>query len=235
MAVPSELLDIIDQRILRYLQAPIALGTCSSRDSTGSRAMVVFDGDVSPVPVKVLGTAEVQPPDRVLMVRALGSGAAAPVSDDTRKRAPGEWIVLGGFTRRLGSGSYVSAAGVCSGGFNTNSTSFTNHGDVPALNFVKRYDDTRVQLTTTIGCFPAAVSLSVEFAMLINGVDRVTGGNTWSATLANHVTVTGAVAVSGIPAGTYPVNARWRRPVGASAVGSNTGDYYFASAEEIAP
>ena len=235
MAVSSELLDVIDDRILRYLQAPVALGTCSSRDSTGSRAMVVFDGDVSPVPVKVLATAEVQPPDRVLMVRALGSGAAAPVSDDTRKRAPGEWVVVGGFTRRQGSGSYVSAAGVCSGSFNTNSTSFSNHGDVPALNFVKRYEDTRVALTTTIGCFPAAVSLAVEFAMLINGTDRVTGGNTWAATVANHVTVTGTTAVTGIPAGAYAVNARWRRPVGAAAVGSNGADYYFASAEEIAP
>jgi hypothetical protein len=234
VSLSTEILNVIDQRILAYAQQPFAMGTVDSRASSGSAGTVVFDGDSNAVPVKFLANVHVFPPDRVLMVRVAGSSQRQPDVDDTRKPSPGEWVVVGGFTRREGyPGGYTMSRGIISTPTNTTLATFITLPDAPALSFTKQYDDTAVLLMNLTGSFSNTATAPIEHAMQLNGTDYVTGGTVFSS--AHHSPINGIALVTGVPAGTYSIAARWRSKTAGVQVSVNAGDYWSFSAEEIAP
>lgn len=82
MAYAQELVDLIDERIRKYMEPTTGKGTVVTRTGN-TTAMVTFDGSSKATPVKCFGDVNVDQGDRVGMVR-LGV----------------DWTIVGTFTRR---------------------------------------------------------------------------------------------------------------------------------------
>jgi hypothetical protein len=207
MSIPSDLLGVIDQRVRAYLTQPFAMGTLVSRDTSGSKATATFDPDDTPVAVKVLATVHVFPPDRVLLVRVAGTSVRQPDQDDTRKPSPGEWVVVGGFTRNT---FRVSTRGVFSGGGITNAgASFTDVDGVAPLDITKRYDDTNLNVGFGLDLLINTANARAEYGARISGTDYSLG--LVHASTASHTGRMGVRDIPGLPAGDYTVQARFRQ------------------------
>ena len=229
MSIPSDLLGVIDQRVLAYLTQPFAMGTLVSRDSTGSRALATFDPDDTPVAVKVLATVHVFAPDRVLMVRVAGTSVRQPDADDTRKPSPGEWVVIGGFTRntfRVSDRGRLDIAGITNAG-----SSFTTVDGIAVLAFTKRYDDTNLNVGFGMDVLlNSAPNLRCEYGALIGGTDYSLG--LIHSTTAQHSGRMGVRDIPGLPAGDYTATARYRQDT-AGPIGANNADAYSFWVEEM--
>jgi len=228
VTIPSDLLNVIDQRVLAFTQQPFAMGTIDTRDSSGSGALVVFDGDNTAIPVKVLANVHVFPPDRALLVRVIGSGLRQPDLDDTRKPSPGEWAVIGGFSAH---DFRVSTRGILAGGGITNAgASFTNVDGVAQLAITKRYDATDLQVGFGLDVLINTAGARCEYGAQIAGTDYSLG--LIHATAASHQGRMGVRDIPSLPAGDYTVQARFRQDA-AGAIGGNSADAYSFWVEEV--
>jgi hypothetical protein len=229
MTIPSELLGVIDSRVLAFTQQPFAMGTLLSRDSSGAGGLASFDGDETGVPVKVLATVHVFPPDRVLMVRVIGSGLRQPDLDDTRKPSPGEWVVVGGFTRntfRVSTRGVLDIAGITNAG-----SSFTTVDGVAPLAITKRYDETNLQVGFGLDILAnSGPNLRCEYGARLNATDYSLG--LIHTTSAQHAGRMGVRDIPSLPAGDYIATARFRQDT-AGPIGGNNADAYSFWVEEV--
>jgi hypothetical protein len=119
-------------------------------------------------------------------------------------------------------------------GSGTNATtSYANLPGTSSFQFIKRFADTRVRVDIQTSFFSTAVTTSARFAALINGTDYdvaqqfVNPANT-------HIPVAGHRYITGIPAGTYTVQGRWRRVAGAGTLTQAAADNWLSlSAKEV--
>jgi hypothetical protein len=133
----------------------------------------------------------------------------------------------------------VSAAAVTSGNDSTTSASYANlagTGSQTSFSFTKRYgsSDTRIKVNLAASFFlNVAASTKVSFGVLINGTDTEI-----VAVLCNpisthtHISATGYI--TGVQAGTYTVQGRWKRVSGAGTPTRDTNDWLTITAEEVA-
>lgn len=233
MTIPSELLGVIDSRVLAFTQQPFAMGTLLDRNSSGAGGVASFDGDSTGVPVKVLANVHVFPGDRVLMVRVIGSGLRQPDLDDTRKPSPGEWVIIGGFTLRTGPGTRVSTNGIFPGGGITNAgASFTNIDSIAVLAITKQYDSTRLHVGLSVSLLINGAGVRAQLGARIGSTDYPL--DLIHATTAQHMGHMGQTDIAALPAGDYTATARFRQDA-AGAIGANNADSYSFWVEEVGP
>jgi hypothetical protein len=128
----------------------------------------------------------------------------------------------------------VNAPATTSGNDDTTSAVYVNMagtGSVTSFQFVKRYAGTRVKITMAASTFGVTATNVVSIGVLVNGVDtEITRG----ASLNNeHDTIFGIARITGLPAGTYTIQGRWRRVSGGSVSRRNTDDWLTIDAEEV--
>lgn len=193
MGLSGRDLEVVEHLIAAARTREAGLGTMVARDTTGPWGSATIDGSEVAVPVRVAADVHVQAGDRVCL-----------------NRYDGKWVVTHGFTRRtfgelLRTWRFVGSYG------NTSST-FVDVPENPGGTFPKLYDDTDVVIHTVMTMYAANASGRAETSLWINGVDQVTQ-LLW-VDLNNHTLLNGMVRVTGLPAGDYPVIARYRRDAG---------------------
>ncbi len=115
---------------------------------------------------------------------------------------------------------------------NTISASFANIPNSTGITFVKGYASTEVKLTLFGRMRTNSVGTQAAIAVQINGVDYEVDRQYFD--VANcHFQLGGFVSVSGIPAGTYTVRARWRRIAGGGNVTIDDFDRFSLEAREV--
>lgn len=127
---------------------------------------------------------------------------------------------------------------MCVANDTTTSVTFVNMAGVNNLTsfqFEKMYDETRVRLDMAGGWFCTNTLTDAEFALRIDGVDYPLAFM-GSSVGTDRLTYNGFDYVPGgtIAAGTYTVQARWRRPAGAGTLSRGAGDDMLCiSAREV--
>ena len=114
----------------------------------------------------------------------------------------------------------------------TTSGSYENFPtDTASLSITKHRADTRLVLVVNASCFTSTAGVIVHYALRINGVDNdcsimwVQAGNT-------HGAIVGGAEVTGLAAGAYTAQLRWKRSGAAGTVTMDTADNAFFSVTE---
>lgn len=206
MSFNDDLLRLVDQRVKASQSRTSALGTLATRDTTGTGGTAAFDGSAVAVPVRVDAGVHVQPGDRVRLDRY----------DNT-------WVVTGGFTRRQ-LGETIEWWSFDPTPATTTSITYTAVPVGLDATFVKLYDDTVVVGSIRTSLYITGAAAVVRYALQLNGVDydiTQLGLNIVGA----RSEASGYAPIDTLPAGEYPVIARWRRVSGTGVLTVNDSDW----------
>lgn len=214
----------VDQRIRLASSREKTSGTVVSRDTTGPKAMVRFDGATVAVPVKVAGSVYVQAGDRCLLDRYGTS----------------DWIV----TNSFGASSFGEASrsldGLSIATGSLTSATFVDLTEFGTVSFDKAFDLTFVRVQVNSACFVSAVPTrilwAVRFTPTAGGIgytptDISVGGMNFN-TASQHQAYTGMRRIISIPSGSYTVSLRWRRASGTGNAVADTNDSYAVELDE---
>lgn len=113
----------------------------------------------------------------------------------------------------------------------TTSSSFANMGAPSSVSITKVLAATRLRVDFYTSAWPNAIDTSVEYAILLNGVDHPIAHMMMNAN-GPHVHASG-VRFLPVPAGTYTAQARWRRSGGAGTVTRDVNDLLTMSVQEV--
>lgn len=91
----------------------------------------------------------------------------------------------------------------------TTNVNLAGTGAVTSFNFTKRFASTRLRIQMCPSMYTAG-SGGAMFGVRINGVDYDVV-HVQTSTANERVSNTGVIYISGIPAGTWPIQGRWRR------------------------
>lgn len=176
------------------------------------------------------------------ILRILGSSGASVIveSGATFETDPGSTTNFDGdvFVRgdRLSaSENGVNGTAMTAGTNDTTSAAFANMGgtgSVTSFQFVKHYAATRIRVYMSASFYvTAAPPSNVIFGVQINGVDyEIVRG----VGQVNERQINSAVGyISGVPAGTYTVQGRWRRESGTTTCRRDTADWVSINAKEV--
>lgn len=194
---------LIDQRIAVSRARDRAIGSIVSRDTTGPGAQVVFDGSTVAVPVKCVGNVFCQPGDRVLLDR-YGT----------------EWIITNAFSSlALGEASVNTFGPAVT--VTLTSTTYVDMVDVPAATFTKFFDGSFIRFQFNAQQFVTNTVTRVQYALRLtatSGADGYTATdypmNFYAAATGStfiHFGTTATGRITGVPAGQFSVQARWKR------------------------
>ncbi len=116
------------------------------------------------------------------------------------------------------------------------STSFANlGGSGHSFSFTKQRSNTRLRIDCSHTFTVTNADTGAEFGVRINGTDYRVATLPGSLSLTHHFTASGVRHISGVPAGTYTVQGRWRRTNGTGTVTRDTNDWSSTSCMEVAP
>ncbi len=118
------------------------------------------------------------------------------------------------------------------GGTSITATTFGNLPNSTGITFVKGYGGTEVKLTLFGRLRTNTVGTQAALAVQINGVDYEVDRQYFDVANA-HFQLGGFVSVSGIPAGTYTVRARWRKIGGGGNLTVDDFDCFSMEAREV--
>lgn len=132
-------------------------------------------------------------------------------------------------------------AGICalntsSGTDTTTSATYVNlagTGSTTSFSFTKISAATRLLFRCSAGFYVTDGGTSIDFAVLVNGTDYFLTrlGDTVSANV--NLTASGFVYVSGLAAGAYTIQGRWKRAGGVGTGGRNQNGTYALNCEEV--
>jgi hypothetical protein len=224
MTLTADDLAIIDQRVRLAQARTRSAGTIVSRDTTGPKAMVLFDGATVATPAKVTGSTFVAPGYRCLLDR-YGT----------------DWVVTNAWAAttfgeaNLAMDSLPSATGA-----NTSAT-FQTINEFGTFTFTKFFDLTFVRAAISVGGFVTGTAgtranWAIRFTPIEGGIgyspaDLSFGGVVMNQ-LSTHVPYSSMRRVTNIPAGTYTVNLRWRRLSGSGSLFADTNDSFAVEVDE---
>jgi hypothetical protein len=114
---------------------------------------------------------------------------------------------------------------------NTASGTFVNLSG--SFSFTKLLNDTRLRVDIATSQYFSANTAGVQYATLINGADYLMAQLNQTTLASVHMGCAGFRYISGIPAGTYTVQARWLR-TGTGTVNADNNDWLSFSCREIA-
>jgi hypothetical protein len=223
VSMDEDMIRLIDQRIRLAQARDRAVGTCVTRATSGPDATVVFDGSTVAMPVKVLGTVFVQEGDRCVLDK-YGS----------------DWIVSGSWsTLALGEAARFQF-GPSGGTGALTSGSFVDMMEILPVTFTKVYDQTYVRVCVSAGAYSSAASTSVRWAVRFTPQDA---GSSYTAAdvftafihfneINTHQSNYAGARATGIPAGSYTCQLRWRRNTGSGSVFADTNDLFMMEIDE---
>jgi hypothetical protein len=115
----------------------------------------------------------------------------------------------------------------------TSSASFVNMGSV-AVSVKKLYAATRIKIDFEASMFLSIAGTALDYGILFNGTDTViahSGFTTTERAMFGGTLLLGA----GLAAGTYVIQARWRRTAGTGVLTQNFDDWATLTASEVTP
>lgn len=114
------------------------------------------------------------------------------------------------------------------------STSSASFVDIPGLEFpfTKRRPESRLLIEFIGSTYASTAGGVVEIAAQINGVDEVVTRFYFNIIL-QHLTQGGFQFVSGVPAGTYTVQGRYRKAAGGGTISMNEDDSLSMTVTEL--
>jgi len=218
----EDLIRLVDQRIAQYSQRRSAVGTCVTREVIGWGASVLFDGATTAVPVKVLGHVELQPGMRC-----------------TLDKYGSEWLVTGAFAvPQMGeAGGLAFNVGVVT----TSITTFADHTGLSTFTFQKFHDNTAVEIFHSGSGYATVQNTTARWALRLTQtegetpytpVDLNTFYLSWS-TANERIWGLSTFTYTGIPAGIYTGQWRWRRAAGTGVVTNAGEDFYSYKLREV--
>lgn len=214
-------LQAIDEAIRKAGLTTTDQGTVQSADPSAFRAMVIFDGTTIAMPVKVAGHVGCVAGDRVCLQR-FGS----------------DWVVMAAFALRWPGSAGINQVGQVG---STATNTFANMPGSPAYVFTKRWTSTRVKTWIEMTGYADTLGLIHEYGVLYTGGTTVKIGQFHNAStgggadpLQRHA-FGHTIYISGMAAGTYTANLRWRRNPGAGGTWfQDADDWISAGSEEVA-
>lgn len=132
-------------------------------------------------------------------------------------------------------GSVINEQGINNAGATDSSTSssFANLAGTSSFDITKGSSGSRLKVAMQATAFLSAGSNTrLEWAALVDGVDNVVT-NTFINPTLTHTLFAGAVYISGLAAGTYTIQGRWRRVSGAGTLARGSDDWLHMSAIEL--
>lgn len=215
-------LALIDARVDHARPIVTKMGTVQSRDTTGARAMVAFDGSSGVAqPVKCFESVLVDGGDRVGLVKF-----------------ESDWVIVGNYTLHALGSSAMSLQ--FAGSTTTASASYSDMPGSPALAVTKWRDTTQLRLRVILSAMAittAGTVLKVAFRVLSGDgtvdYDQDVARFDYSSinihgTLGGFATTTGA-----LPAGNYTLTGRWLKFSGAGSIQIDGQDFIHMEAEEV--
>lgn len=134
---------------------------------------------------------------------------------------------------RLTPQTVYGITGVLVGAGNTTSAAYVDLPTSPSTSFefVKRRSDSRVKISMKLMCYSSAASTGAMIGASLNGVTRDVARQFFTA--VSYMPIIGWTYVSGVPAGTYTLQARWQRTAGAGAltIGAGISELDFEAME----
>jgi hypothetical protein len=127
----------------------------------------------------------------------------------------------------------VSNQSVTAGTDTTTSATYANlagTGSTTSFSFTKVLTSTNLFVTVHAGFLAATNSAICRFGVLVNGVDNDCGQDIQAA--GDYIGVSGFAIISGLSAGTYTIQGRWRRVGGTGTCTRDTNTWYALEAAE---
>lgn len=225
----------------RTSNGPYLLGTSTDLGGEG----INFSGTVSTANfVRLRVTNEANP--RFVIntdgATSWGPGGASSVDVTLSRTAANELSLATGDALKV-SGDYVagsengiSVLAVTSGTDTTTSSSYVNlagTGAVTSFSFVKRFTGTRIRVDFSSTFYTTNQATGPSFAVLINGTDYEVARLKGAAVLASsRLHTSGFRYITGVGAGTYTVQGRWRALDAGGTLTRDVSDWLCISARE---
>lgn len=219
VSLSLEMLQAIDARIDRARERTTATGSVADIIDT-TTALVTFDGSAFAVQVKLAGDADINPGDRVALVKfGIWWVAICPL---TRR-----WQPHSGASIQQGVGTTVSAT----------------YADVPvavSVSFVKKWDATRVFVIVNGAGFSTAINTEAFFGANFSSTQQPAIATVDIASIfwnnaSEHLRFCDWRYVTGLAADTYTVKVQWLRNAGAGTVSVDVKDRIAINVMEVSP
>jgi hypothetical protein len=221
----TEMAQVIADMVAAGRPAVTKMGTVATRELTGTRATVVFDGSSGTAqPVKCFESVVVGVGDRVGLIRY-----------------EADWIITGNYTGRgladvSGHFQFSSLTQITSG-------SYVDMPSSPGVSYVKTRDSTIMRFAAGVSAYGSNAANGAYLGLRITSSDLVTDYdqdirkqmlNRPSADV--HVFWSGVRnASSAHPAGAYTATARWYRYSGTGFIQVDAEDSVWIECREVWP
>lgn len=127
----------------------------------------------------------------------------------------------------------VNAQSLASGSENATTSYTTLGGNSPSFDFTKRETATRLRIDMAEGYYVTAADTGVRFGVRINGTDYDVTQRNGTQTANVHETAVGTRIISGIPAGTYTIDGRWKKTAGTGNTVRDFNDWHSIACTEV--
>jgi hypothetical protein len=220
-AYGESLVGIIDARIAAYAAKSAKMATVSSRDGTGTRATVTFDGSSgTPQPVKCFSSVRVKVGDRVGVIRY-----------------ESEWIVTANYseTDRADAGARFGFSSTTTNA----SATFVDLPTSPTVTYTKARDTTLMEFEIGTSIYASVgvtvVALGLRVTGVETGIDYDQEIKVYSITPANSKVPAHGISRPFVfhPAGDYTATGRWRRTAGTGNLTVDVNDSGFIRCREV--
>jgi hypothetical protein len=114
----------------------------------------------------------------------------------------------------------------------TSSAAYANLSGTSSFAFVKQDAASRLKVTIHAGAFVSAAGTKPMYGVQIGGTDYDVVSQTINVT-NTHVNISGFSYLTGVPAGSYTVQGRWRRAAGTGSITRNNEDWLSISVKEL--
>lgn len=220
----EELIRLIDQRIRADKSRIRHTGTVVSRDTTGPKGMVQFDGATVATPVKFAGGVYASPNDRCLL-DLYGTS---------------DWIVTNTWAASTFGEASKQLDGLPATTGALTSNTFVDLTEFGTITFTKFFDATFIRVAVQWGAFSSATATQLAMGVRLTPTAGAIGFSATDYALGrmyfnvaskyeNNYTPRRLV---GVPAGTYTCSLRWRRVSGAGNIQADAITSYALELDE---
>lgn len=216
-------IQIIDERFNALATVSTKMGTVVSRDTTGTGAVVVFDGSSGTgQPVKCFEHVIVMPNDRVGLVKY-----------------ESEWIVTACYTGRgladvSSQTNFASLTQITSG-------TYVDLPGSPGVVYRKMRDSTTMEFSAALSSFGSNANNGAQLGLRVANTDLTVNSDIdirkflmhRPGTTDVHYDWSGVQRATGHPAGVYTITGRWYRYSGTGFVQVDTNDAFWVRCREV--
>ncbi len=189
-------------------------------------ATVFADDTNTPSSTKITLDGDTDPTRAISMVGLVPQGARVFVMVVP---PAGNYIV-----GRSGRASIVNENGVGAAGVSdsTSSAAYANLLGTSSFAFVKQDASSRLKVTMHAGAFISIAATRPMYGVTLGATDYDVVSQTINP-INTHTNISGFSYLTGVPAGAYTVQGRWRRAAGTGVIQRNTEDWLSISVKEL--